>query len=331
MIANSIQTAEQRRQDPHLIERMQTAARGQSPEYLLISPIDRAQQDLQLLSFQQGDAFRGTRVPRTALPSASESLFLFGGPGSYSRHFHNRRAVIMTFESDEESDVINTSIEHVARHPDLTRLPIVALSVDYDRGQACLIPHGIGHARDIEDRLLSQLRRPQQKDSKTLVITCSDSRVIPPPTPRGLAMSIHTLGGYLPPFSEKTPETVLLDGFLRDWLAGVARDNNIIVLAHGDFGGQACGACMASMRTAEELDATLGVVISTICNDVAAYERGPPKTPQDRALSIAHATAKNLLEYPAMRSTMRETGTSRELVQILLSDTVTNVLRRPPV
>ncbi len=329
MIVRSGQLLKKRQQDPEQSERMKHASEGQSPQYLLISPIDRTQQDMQLLSFQQGDAFHATRVSLIALPSAKESLFLFGGPAAYTQHIHNRSAVIMTFESDEASDVIRTSIEHAARHPALVGLPIVALRVDYEQGQARLIPHGMGRSYETENKLISKLKTPDELDSNTLVITCSDSRMMFPPTPRGLAMSIHTLGGYIPPFSEDNTETVALNGYLKTWLSS-DKAKTIVVIVHGDFGGgQACGACIASMQT-EAHGEILGQVIDAIREAVSVHETVPPTTPQNRALSVGRATTKNLLEYPAIRSGIKEKRVSKDLVQMLLSDTVTNVLSPPP-
>ena len=88
----------ERKDDPDLFSKMQTALMGQEPKFLLISPINRSAQDLDLLGFEQGDVFNATRVPNMIIPISEQSPFLFGGPASYYAQFPKHDGIIVTFE-----------------------------------------------------------------------------------------------------------------------------------------------------------------------------------------------------------------------------------------
>ncbi|NWF96763.1 MAG: hypothetical protein HXY34_11535 [Candidatus Thorarchaeota archaeon] len=326
LVKMSKEMFEKRKSDPTLRERMRAAAKGQSPRFLLISSMDHSQQDLQLLSLEQGDAFHATRVPRKPLMSASQSPFLFGGPAAYSSHFADRTGVIVTFEAAESDGVIQASLKAVSSHPDLKGVPLVALRADYEAGTARLVPHGLGRSYEVENLLMSRVRRPLPNDETTLVVICSDSRVEPPPTPRGVPMAIQCLGGYIPRFSGDADETSVLNEFFATWLSMPLKERHLIIVAHGDFEGegQSCGAGMASIHPNEVHSAILKHVIGRIDEDARRFENRPPSTPEERVQSIARATQANLMTYPAIQSVLGSRASLESLIETVLMDTVTN-------
>jgi len=330
MIYNIVELAEElskeRKKDPELSALMDEAAQGQAPRFLLISPITRSSQDLQLFNMKQGDVFRGTRVPHEPLLPPSLSPILFAGPASYNLEFPEHRGVILTFDYEEPESIIRESLDNVVKHPDLNRIPVIAFHVDYERGRARIIVHGKGRSYEYENRLLSQVKRPDPLDSETLVLICSDSRLHPPVTPRGLPMAIQSLGGYLPPYSGTNDETLQLNNFFEEWLSKEMKDPLILIVAHGNFEGEgpSCGAADASLNPGVITDSILRSVIFELETATRPFEASPAQSGDERVKSIASATRENLLTYPAVR--MAAKTKPSDFIQILLMDTVSNVL-----
>jgi len=318
--------SEERKKDPELSARMDEAAQGQAPRFLMISPILRSSQDLQLFDMKMGDVFHGTRVPNKPLLHPSQSPVLFSGPASYNHEFPDRRGVILTFDHEEPEDIIRESLENVSKHPDLDELPVIVFRVDYENGRARIIPHGKGRDYEAENWLLSRVKRPDEIDTNTLVLICSDSRVHPPVTPRGLPMAIQTLGGYIPPYTGLNDETLHLNNFFEDWLSQEERTRQIIVVAHGNFEGEgpSCGAGTASLHPDDISNKTLRSVIVELDNAAKPFESVPPNTPEDRVKSLSSAIRQNLLTYPAIK--INTNSKSSDFISILLMDTVSNVL-----
>lgn len=210
----SEELSRERRKDPDLVSRMEIALQGQFPQYLMISPINRGSQDLQLFGMAMGDAFHGTRVPGMPLLAPERSRILYGGPVAYNQEFPDKRGVILTFEQDEPESTIKESLDNLTRHPDIKGIPAIVFRVDYEQGRARIMVHGKGRNYELENRLLSRLRRPESLDTSTLVLSCSDSRVRPPVTPQGIPMAIQTLGGYVPKYSGADDETLQLAAIL---------------------------------------------------------------------------------------------------------------------
>ncbi|TFF91668.1 hypothetical protein EU546_08295, partial [Candidatus Thorarchaeota archaeon] len=270
--------------DPTLVRRMDFAREGQSPEYMLISPIDRSLQDLELLSLLQGEAFHGSRVPGLPLLPVEKSLFLYGGPISYNSGFPKNRAIILTFDKDEDSSIINTSVKNLIQHPGARSVPVVCLRVDYDEGTARPLHHNGPRDLGVEAELLKGIKRPTPLDAKVLVTVCSDSRVRPPPTPSGLPMAIQSLGGHVPAYTGGPDETGQLDSFFREWFEVGSDDNRILVFGHGSFDceGPTCGAGKACMHAESIEDPILGRVIRRLDRDASALEDKRPETPESR-------------------------------------------------
>jgi len=330
MINNIVELAEklseERKKDPELSALMDGVAHEQTPRFLMISPITRSSQDLQLFNLKRGDVFHGTRVPHEPLLPPSQSPILFAGPASYNLWFPEHRGVILTFDIEESESIIRESLDNVTKHPDLNRIPVIAFRVDYEQGRARIIVHGKGRNYEDENKLLSRVRRPDPLDYETLVLICSDSRVHPPVTPRGLPMAIQSLGGYIPQYSSTNDETIQLNSFFDDWLSQEMKDPHILIVAHGNFEGDgpSCGASEASLNPDEVSNSWLRTVIIELENAAKRFESTPAKTPEDRVRSLSSAIRDNLLTYPAVRIAA-ETKLS-DFIQILLMDTISNVL-----
>jgi hypothetical protein len=80
LIEVSEKLVNEHKKDQLLLARMELAARGQFPRFLLVSSIIRSGQDLQLFNIGQGDAFLATRVPAFGLPPPNLAPTLFKGP-----------------------------------------------------------------------------------------------------------------------------------------------------------------------------------------------------------------------------------------------------------
>lgn len=318
--------ANRKKEDPDLLERMEVAAKGQSPRFLIVSPINRSSQDLQLLDMRVGDAFHATRVPRTILPPPEMSPVLFAGPASYNQSFPEKRCVILTFETDESSEVVRESLSNLSKHPDLEGLPILALRVDYDGGRVHIEPHGYGRDYGTENWVVSRIQRPDRVDSDYLVLICSDSRVHPPSTPDGLPMAIQTLCGYIPPYSGKDDETSQLNGFFEEWLLAAKASRRILIIMHGRFKGEAppCGAAHASLNPGEVKCSLLRPLIEQIRGESSRFEEHPAKNAENRVVALASAIRENLLSYPSIFAHSEQNGDS--FIELALMNTVTNAL-----
>jgi len=322
----SEELSRQRRKDPELVSRMEIAAHGQFPRFLLISPINRSAQDLQLFGMIMGDAFHGTRVPRRPLPPPRKSPFLFGGPAAYNREFPNERGVILTFEYDEPTDVIRESLDNLQLHPDLKGIPVLAFRVDYELGRVRIIPHGKGRNYETENQLVSHLRRPDDIDTDTLVLICSDSRVHPPETPHGLPMAILTLGGYIPKYTGVDDETLQLNEFFTEWLSSNSVSKHILIIGHGNFEGEghSCGAAQASLNPTNVKNPFLLYVVSELQSAAKQFESHSSKNAEERVKAISLAIKSHLLSYPAVREFAN--ANLSDFIDILLMDTVSNTL-----
>jgi carbonic anhydrase len=329
MINRIVEIAEelsrQRRKDPESLARMEAVAHYQSPRFLLISPINRCAQDLHLFRMAIGDAFHATRVPKMPLLPPKLSPTLFSGPAAYYRGFSGKRGVILTFEQDESDEIIRESLDNLMLHTDIAGLPVLAFRIDYALGRARLIPHGKGRDYEAEIKLLSRLQRPDDLDTGTLVLMCSDSRVRPPSTPRGLPMAIQTLGGFIPQYTGLDDETQQLAEFFSDWLPGETAPE-ILIVAHGNFEGEgpSCGAAEASLNPDETENPMLRSLFLELQEAAINFETQPAKNPEARAKALAQAIKRNLLTYVAVRdlSAARSNG----LIEIILMDTISNVL-----
>ncbi|TFH04376.1 MAG: hypothetical protein E4H14_14885 [Candidatus Thorarchaeota archaeon] len=331
MINKLVEMAEnlskERKKDPELSARMDIAAQGQAPRFLMISPIRRSSQDLQLFKMKMGDVFHGTRVSNEPLLSPTQSPVLFAGPASYNREFPEKRGVILTFDQDEPEEIIKKSLENISLHPDLGGLPIIVFRVDYEQGRVRIVAHGKGRNYEAENWLLSRVIRPDPLDSNTLVLICSDSRVHPPVTPQGLPMAIQTLGGYIPKYTGSDDETLQLNTFFEKWLSRDRSTQNILVVAHGNFEGEgpSCVAGEASLKPDNISNKILHSVITELENAAKPFESIPANTAEDRVKSLSFAIRNNLFTYPAVIAIAD--SKSPDFVKILLMDTVSNVLK----
>ncbi|MHA1614696.1 MAG: hypothetical protein ACTSYJ_07595 [Candidatus Thorarchaeota archaeon] len=318
--------SEERKKDPELSARMDVAAQGQAPRFLMISPIRRSSQDLQLFNMKMGDVFHGTRVSDAPLLQPAQSPVLFAGPASYNQGFPEKRGVILTFDQSEPESLIRESLENVVLHPDLEGLPIIVFRVDYEQGRARIVAHGKGRNYEAENWLLSRVERPGRLDTNTLVLICSDSRVHPPVTPQGLPMAIQTLGGYLPEYTGTEDETSQLNKFFEDWLSQKEVTQQILVVAHGNFEGEgpSCGAGQASLNPHDITNNLLRPIIIELETAAKPFEEVPPSNAEDRVKSLSSAIRKNLFTYPAVNASAELK--SPDFIKILLMDTVSNVL-----
>ncbi len=319
----------QRKDDPKLLAKMQVAAQGQAPRFLLVSQIHRGTQDLQLLGLKQGDAFHGTRVSDHPLLSPSKSPVLFAGPAAYNGNFPQKDGVVITFDIDEPQERIHESLVNLTEHPELSGIPLIALSVDYGQGLAQAIGHSFHRNRSIEEMLVSRCVKPEGCDESVLVLLCSDSRVHPPSTPVGVPYAIQTLGAYVSKYSGADDETTQLNDFFSDWLSTDANEKRILIVEHGGFTREEppCGAGQASLNPQQVKGEFLRPVIELLNREALRFEDGISKTVEDRVLAIGQATEYNLRNYPAIAK-VQEDGVSMEsLFQIVTMDTVTGKLR----
>ncbi|MFW9918236.1 MAG: hypothetical protein ACFFED_01440 [Candidatus Thorarchaeota archaeon] len=324
----SAKIAEDGKQDPEIAEKKKQAAMGQAPRFLIISPIHRSSQDLQLFRFGQGDAFHATRVRDHILPLPDASPFLFAGPAAYSKQFPEKTGVILTFDVEESGNVVRASIENAAAHPDLNDIPLLAFRVDYERGDARLVAHGFDRAYELENYILKRISRPEYVDDDTLVVICSDSRVTPPVTPNGVPMAIQTLGAHVPPFDESIEETVQLNDFFEEWLSKETVERRIIVVVHGNFEGEgpSCGAGLASLNTETVTGTFLRPVIETLERDALRFEDTKALSAEERVVSLGYATLENIKTYPSVMDAIRRGASHDEFMRVLKMDTVTNVV-----
>ncbi len=314
--------------DPEALERRFQAAKGQSPRFLLLSPIHRSAQDLQVFRFGQGDAFHATRVTEQILPLPKNSPFLFAGPAAYNRQFPEKSGVIITFDLEEPGAVVRESIQHAAEHPDFKELPISAFRVDYEGASVRLIAHGFDRDYELENYVLKRVSKPDYLDDDTLAVLCSDSRVRPPLTPNGLPMAIQTLGAYLPAYNETLEETVQLNQFFGNWLSKESIERRIIVVVHGNFEGEGppCGAAQASLSVEDIREDYLRRVIKVIDADARHAEENLAGTPEERAVTIGKVSLANLRTYPAVADAIKKGVLHEDFMRVLKMDTVTNVV-----
>jgi hypothetical protein len=324
----SVKAAEEKRKHPRSAKQMQAAGQGQAPKFLVISSIHRSSQDLQLLRFAQGDAFHATRVTGFPLLPPDSEPHLFGGPAAYNRQFPEKTGVIITFDMDEPQELIHTSLESISKHPDLEDLPIIALRIDYDNVRVRLVPHRFGRTYEIENYILARISKPDALDDNTLIILCSDSRVIPPVTPLGTPMAIQTLGAHIPAFTSGLEETQQLNEFFREWLSNETQQRRIIVVVHGNFEGegQSCGAGIASLHPEAVSGDYLKLVIDNLREEAKQQEIEPSSTPEERAIAIGNTTLSNIETYPAVQEAIRRGAAHDEFMRVLKMDTVTNVI-----
>ncbi len=313
------------KKDPVLLARMELASQGQSPQFLLISPITRSGQDLQLFSMSQGDALHASRVPNYALLPPDLAPTLFKGPASFNSKFPNKRGIIVTFDIDESMEIVRETIENITQHPDLHSLPIIAFQVNYENGRVKIIVHGKGRNYEYENKFMHRIRIPDELDDNLLVLICSDSRVRPPNTKKGVPMSIPTLGGYVPEYSHNGDETSQLNHFFEKWLSSRNETKRILIVAHGNFEGEgpSCSAGIASLHPHSISNPSLRSVIEELERAAAAFENSSPQSPEDRVKSLTKATKANLLTYPALKEAH---DIFRLEIDELLMDTVTNTL-----
>ncbi|MFX1560019.1 MAG: hypothetical protein ACFFBL_05490 [Promethearchaeota archaeon] len=319
--------ADKRKQDPILVARMELATQGQSPRYLLISPITRSGQDLQLFNMTIGESFHATRVPNHPLLPPELAPFIFSSPASFNHNFPDRKGVIVTFDIDEPLEVIRGTIENISLHSDLRSLPIIAFQVNYESGRVKLIVHSKGRDYESENKLLSRVRVPDEMDSSLLVLICSDSRVRPPLTKKGVPMAIQTLAGYIPKYTSIVDETDQLNKFFHEWLSSSDDMKRILIIAHGNFanGGSSCEAGTASLNPSVITDQSLRPTIEELQRAASQFETYIPETPEDRVRSLSKATRSNLLTYPAIADAHSVNNLE---IDELLMDTITNTLHR---
>lgn len=319
----------QRKDDPKLLIKMQVAAQGQDPRFFIVSQIHRSTQDLKLLGLEQGDAFHGTRVSGCPLLSPSKSPVLFAGPAAFNGNFPQKDGVVITFDRDEPQERIRESLVNLTEHPDLSEIPIIALSVDYGQGHAQAIGHSFNRNRDVEEMFVSRCVRPERLDESVLVLLCSDSRVHPPLTPVGIPYAIQTLGAYVSKYTGANDETMQLNDFFSDWLSTDASEKRILIVEHGGFtqNEPPCGAGQASLNPDQVKGEFLRPVIELLRQEALRFEDGIPKTVEDRVLAIGQATEYNLRNYPAIARAQDEGVSMESLFQIVTMDTVTGKLR----
>nr|KXH73677.1 MAG: hypothetical protein AM325_13545 [Candidatus Thorarchaeota archaeon SMTZ1-45] len=315
----------ERKKDALFIARMELAAQGQFPRFLLISPITRSGQDLQLLSMNQGDALHATRVPGFAILPPDLTPALFTGPASFYSRFPSKKGVIVTFDIDESLEVIRETLENIKLHPELQSMPIIAFQVNYDNLRVKLIVHGKGRDYEYENRILHWVRKPDPLDDSLLVVICSDSRVRPPCTKRGVPMAIQTLAGYISKYSQHDDETKQLNRFFEKWLTSSKDTKRILIVAHGNFegSGPSCSAGTESLNPRATSSKSLRLMIEELERSAIEFESIPASSPEDRVKSLSKATRANLLTYPAI---VDSHDISQLEIDEVLMDTVTNAL-----
>lgn len=316
---------QERKQDPRLTEKMIRAADGQAPQFLIISSIDRAAQDLQILGMDQGDAFHATRVTGFPLLDPALSLLLFAAPAAYNSHFPKKHGVIITFEKDEPEEIVQQTLQSVSLHPDLVSIPVIALRVDYDTTSAKVVNHSLERDPLVEDAIVSNLRPTEPLDYNRLVFLCSDSRVQPPPNDDGLPLSIQTLGAHISEYTGFKDESEQLNSFLSKWFAKSDSNRQILIIEHGSFDaeGPCCGAGAASLNPSAVSGEFLRPAIDKINQDAAAFEDCSPDCAEERVLALALATERNLRSYPAVIEAASSGVSLDDLILIITMDTVT--------
>jgi hypothetical protein len=307
---------------------MNLSTKTQVPEYLLISPIDRNGQDLELLGFDQGHAFCGSRIPGKSILDPEKFSFLVGAPAEYNHHFPFNKAVVLTFDWNEPMEIISTTIQNVAKIPQVQEVPIVALKVNYEDGLVEVVQHGGNRSEAIETELASKAVRPSAADRDVLVFTCSDSRIVPPRTTHGLSMNLRSIGGFVPTFSGSEDETAQFNSFLENWLLSKPKDRRMVLLAHGshDHGGAVCGGAKASLDPSGLHEGTLKSVVKTLQNEGLTHEAQPHNNPNTRALALDVAIKKNLLTYPAISKAVEAGFDAEKQIDIAFIDTVTGCI-----
>ena len=326
------ETLKQRKMDVDEEQRIALAKKGQSPKYLLISPIQHSAQDLELFDFKHGDAFHAVRVKGHPLLPPDDSPALFAGPAAYNSHFSDQRGVIITFDADEPDSIIRESLQNLVKHPDVVGLPIVAARVNYESGEVTIIPHEFQRDPELEQEMTMVKRKPSPLDSNTLVFICSDSRVHPPRTQLGLPMAVQVLGGYIPPYTGKDDETSQLDRFFEQWLTSDPKSKKALIVMHGSFSdehGSVCGAANASLNPHDVDGKYLRTMIAAIANDSGKFEKQPPRDADERVLGLAKAIEHNLFTYPSVARFRDDGRLTKDFVNTILMETVTNLLRFP--
>jgi hypothetical protein len=209
---------------------------------------------------------------------------------------------VITFDIDEPQERIHESLVNLTEHPELSGIPLIALSVDYGQGLAQAIGHSFHRNRDIEEMLVSRCVKPEGCDESVLVLLCSDSRVHPPSTPVGVPYAIQTLGAYVSKYSGADDETTQLNDFFSDWLSTDANEKRILIVEHGGFTREEppCGAGQASLNPQQVKGEFLRPVIELLNREALRFEDGISKTVEDRVLAIGQATEYNLRNYPAI-------------------------------
>ncbi|MBD3405130.1 MAG: hypothetical protein GF411_03220 [Candidatus Lokiarchaeota archaeon] len=317
-------TRVERKNNPILRERMNVAANGQQPRFLLISSIKRSAQDLQLLDLKQGDAFSGTRVPGRTIPQADKTPIFFSGPAAYNEHFPEKNAVVITFEHDEDDAVIEASLKNVSENPDTKGIPLVALKVNYNTGEIEAYSHSYFRNQAVEDHLITRARTiPTEVNDDVIVLVCSDSRVHPPLTYAGLPYAIQTLGGHIPAYTGQDDETAQFNAFLETWQATGSEKKYVVFVPHGktEEEGQHCGAGKASLNPSDVHGTYLRPVIETLNQEASSFESAPPESPERRLVALGEAIKKNLSTYPAYDET------KIEVLRLGMIDTVTGEIK----
>jgi carbonic anhydrase len=327
MVDNSRHLAEERE---HLFipkMKMEKAAKGQHPLFLMVSPAHKSANDCRLLGLGQGDAFWVTRLPKKSLLSSDESPFLFGAPAAYFCHFDKTAFAVITFESDDSDDVIQESMSAFAQKEHLRKLHLIGLQLG-SKGSYQPVGKLKFSERVMAGMLTDRKAAPLETDERVLVVLCSDSRLLPPHTFNGVPIVIRTLGAFIPPYDDASPETQNLDEFLADWLEENASEKRIVVIAHGHMTNEAavCGAAKASLNPSELTDELLQSIVERIGDDAKRADWAHDATPYNRAIAIARATRENLATYSAVHELEKRRLLSSEFIQLAFMDTVTGLL-----
>lgn len=325
LMETSAEYLDKRKKDALLLARMELAAQGQFPRFLLISPITRSSQDLQLLRLNQGDALHATRVPGFALLPPDLTPNLFRGPASFYSRFPSKKGVIVTFDIEESLEVIRETLDNIKLHPEMKSLPITAFQVNYENPRVKIIVHGKGRDYENENRILHLVRKPDALDDSILVLICSDSRIRPPYTKKGVPLAIQTLAGYISKYSHNNDETEQLNRFYEKWLTSSKDTKRILIVAHGNFegNGPSCSAGTESLNPKAVSNKSLRLTIEGLERSATEFETIHASSPEDRVKSLSKATRANLLTYPAIADAH---DISQLEIDEILMDTVTNAL-----
>ncbi|MFW9845550.1 MAG: hypothetical protein ACFFD6_02295 [Candidatus Thorarchaeota archaeon] len=328
LVESSRITAEERKGNLAARIRMKAASLGQAPRFLLISPISRSFQDIDLLGFSQGDAFYASRVPDIPLSSRDQLPFLLGGPISYNEQFSAEDGIIVTFEMNEAYAAVRTTISNLSSYTETRRIPIIGIRVDYALGRGLLVPHDKGRNYALENKIMSMLRKPRKMDHNTLILVCSDSRIVLSDLPIEAPMAIRTLGGYIPQYDADNEETQLLDGFFEKWFSSDTSAKQIVILSHGssESNSASCGAADASLRADEHGNGTFGSILGMMNIDAGQHEEELPTSPKERAINITKATLQNLRSYPSLIDASEKGFDIESRIEVMFIDTVTNLI-----